>query len=615
MKKLIHLSFLIIVICLLFSFNYIPFNLITYVESSYGLQTINLESGRTEIEMEDINDDGFKDILSIGDHGSPYINSQEHGIMVWFGNGTGSNWSIFQFGNFGYGGIAIGDANNDGYKDVGYGMHHDYSSTDLGDQLLEVALGDGSGMNWTAWDDSLASQGETWGMFGTDFGDVNNDGLLDVGSISFGCCAGVHVYKNLGTGTWRQTFGFIGGNSTMEFYFGDFNKDGNLDFAVTHQYGTPYFGDGTGLFTLKHNNLPAPGNIGFKGVSVGDVNKDGADDLSFIGTSGSVQVWTWNESSLQWNNLSGNLPSSSSYSATVLYDMDMDGFKDIVLFGSGTCTVYGGNGGSNWTQIASFTIPPSGTYSDITVGDADNNGYPDIAIFAKEGSWPNDINRLRFFKESSTASSLGITPDYPLGAEKFKENSIRFIKWISAVPPGQNSKVKLELSTNGNTGPWILIADSLPNNGRYQWQVPNAINSNNCFIKYTLFIPGSASSVTSITPNAFTISGLVGLTNQTQTVNKFKFFQNYPNPFNAYTTIKYIAPLSSFINLRVYDINGREIKNLYTGEQSAGEYEMIWDGKDFSGNDVASGIYFVKLKAVSSNSKEFIQVRKMMLLR
>ncbi|MBL7128180.1 MAG: VCBS repeat-containing protein [Ignavibacteria bacterium] len=615
MKKLILFIHSVFIIAILFSFIFKPSRLITYTESSYGLQTINLESGRTEIEMEDINDDGFKDILSIGDHGSPYVNSQEHGIMVWFGNGTGSNWSIYQMGNFGYGGIAVGDANNDGFKDVGYGIHHDYSSTDLGDQLLEVALGDGSGMNWTAWDDSLASQGETWGMFGTDFGDVNNDGLLDVGSISFGCCAGVHVYKNLGTGTWRQTFGFIGGNSTMEFYFGDFNKDGNLDFAVTHQYGTPYFGDGTGNFTLKHNNLPAPGNIGLKGVSIGDVDKDGADDLSFIGTSGSVQVWTWNESSLQWNNLSGNLPSSSSYSATVLYDMDMDGFKDIVLFGSGTCTVYGGNGGSTWTQIASFTTPPSGTYSDITVGDADNNGYPDIAILAKEGSWPSDINRLRFFKESSTVASLVVIPDYPIGAEKFKENSIRFIKWISAVPPGANPKVKLELSSTGITGPWILIADSLPNNGRYQWQVPGAINSTNCFIRYTLFIPDSASSVTSITPNAFTISGLVGLTNQTQTVNKFKLFQNYPNPFNPYTTIKYIAPLSSFINLRVYDINGREIKNLYTGEQSAGEYELIWDGKDFSGNDVASGIYFIKLKAVSSNSKEFIQVRKMMLLR
>ena len=82
-------------------------------------------------------------------------------------------------GDLGYGGIAVGDANNDGYLDVGYGMHHNYSSTDLGDQLIEVALGNGTGQGWMPWDDGLATAGEDWGMFGTDFGDIDNDGDLD----------------------------------------------------------------------------------------------------------------------------------------------------------------------------------------------------------------------------------------------------------------------------------------------------------------------------------------------------------------------------------------------------------------------------------------------------
>ena len=132
---------------------------ISYVESSSGLQSIALDGGRTEIEMADINDDGNIDLLSIGDHGNPFVNTQEHGIMVWFGNGTAANWTLFQNGNFGYGGIAIGDVDNDGKLDVGYGMHHNYSSSDFGNQLLEVALGDGSGQNWTPWDDSLATRG------------------------------------------------------------------------------------------------------------------------------------------------------------------------------------------------------------------------------------------------------------------------------------------------------------------------------------------------------------------------------------------------------------------------------------------------------------------------
>jgi hypothetical protein len=99
---------------------------VSYVESSSGLQTPAMEGGRTEFEFGDVNGDGHVDIASIGDHGSPYIGTNEHGIMVWFGDGTG-NWSVYQNGNFGYGGIGLGDVNGDGLMDVGYGMHHDYS--------------------------------------------------------------------------------------------------------------------------------------------------------------------------------------------------------------------------------------------------------------------------------------------------------------------------------------------------------------------------------------------------------------------------------------------------------------------------------------------------------
>src|SRR5262249_50816553 len=71
-----------------------------YIESSNGLEEPKLEKGNTEIEFGDVNGDGQVDIVSIGDHGSPYINSAEHGIMVWFGDG-GGNWSLSQNGNFG----------------------------------------------------------------------------------------------------------------------------------------------------------------------------------------------------------------------------------------------------------------------------------------------------------------------------------------------------------------------------------------------------------------------------------------------------------------------------------------------------------------------------------
>ena len=115
-----------------------------YIDSSNGLETPAMEGGRTEIELGDVNADGFVDIVCIGDHGSPYIGTDQHGVMVWFGNG-GDRWEVYQNGNFGYGGVSLGDVDGDGFMDVGYGMHHNYSGDDFGDQLIEVALGDGTG--------------------------------------------------------------------------------------------------------------------------------------------------------------------------------------------------------------------------------------------------------------------------------------------------------------------------------------------------------------------------------------------------------------------------------------------------------------------------------------
>ncbi|NWG28555.1 MAG: VCBS repeat-containing protein, partial [Ignavibacteriaceae bacterium] len=248
---------------------YIP----AYVESSGGLNNPFLEGGRTELELADIDGDGNLDIISVGDHGSPYINTGEHGVMVWRGNGTGANWAVIQIGNFGYGGVAIGDVNNDGKLDVGYGIHHNYSGEDLGDQILEVALGNGFGNQWTPWDNGLATNGEDWGMFCTDFADVDCDGDLDIGANSFGCCAGVHIYLNNRNETWTQSFGFTGGNSSMDFVFGDVNNDGYPDFATAQQNGTVYINDGTGNFTLARS--------GYRyGPDLGDVDNDGTDELS-----------------------------------------------------------------------------------------------------------------------------------------------------------------------------------------------------------------------------------------------------------------------------------------------------------------------------------------------
>jgi len=99
---------------------------------------------------------------------------------------------------------------------------------------------------------------------------------------------------------------------------------------------------------------------------------------------------------------------------------------------------------------------------------------------------------------------------------------------------------------------------------------------------------------------------------ETQKPSEFRLLPNHPNPFNAETHIKYELANVSLqpTQLVIIDVTGKRIRTLVDKKQSAGTYNMIWDGKDETGAPVSSGFYFYKI-----TSGPFVMVRKMMLLK
>lgn len=71
------------------------------------------------------------------------------------------------------------------------------------------------------------------------------------------------------------------------------------------------------------------------------------------------------------------------------------------------------------------------------------------------------------------------------------------------------------------------------------------------------------------------------------TPNNFQLIGNYPNPFNPTTTITYVLPSEGLVQVKVFDILGREIENLVNDFKSSGKHSISWDGSKF-----ASGMYF-----------------------
>ena len=81
--------------------------------------------------------------------------------------------------------------------------------------------------------------------------------------------------------------------------------------------------------------------------------------------------------------------------------------------------------------------------------------------------------------------------------------------------------------------------------------------------------------------------------------NHFRLEQNYPNPFNPKTQFNYSLSRDDYIELLIYDINGRTVSVLYDGYQRSGDHKIFWNGFDNNNNLVSSGVYFYRLSTGS----------------
>lgn len=85
----------------------------------------------------------------------------------------------------------------------------------------------------------------------------------------------------------------------------------------------------------------------------------------------------------------------------------------------------------------------------------------------------------------------------------------------------------------------------------------------------------------------------------------FRLYDIYPNPFNPSTVIKYEIPLAAVVTIKIFDIQGREVRTIVNGRKSAGVHEITFNAEDFS-----SGIYFCRLE-----SGDYYVTKKLVLLK
>ena len=365
---------------------------------------------KTQMAFGDIDKDGFSDLGT--------ISRLADGPHVWRGDGKG-NWQGASEGlpreSYCGGGMAFGDANNDGLTDVAIADHC---------RGVFVYLGDGKG-NWKS-----ASAGlPTIGCEDIAAGDFNGDGCLDVAVVA-ASEEGVRAFTGNCKGIWQESStGLSGEEWGNAVDIADINGDGNLDIAAAYSAGPRvWLGDGTGKWLDGSEGLPAPEIHGlYWGLALGDINSDGKLDLATGSAIPGVEAFIQEvgEHGPRWRRVvEGLLPMNAL--GVAFGDLDKDGHTDLVAVGKSNLEeiggVYGvlpffGDGEGNWTYVDNTGLPVSGRERTwgVALPDVDGDGVLDIAVAFGDVLSPNWRSGPKAGKGSK------VSPEFRKGWEKVTE--------------------------------------------------------------------------------------------------------------------------------------------------------------------------------------------------
>ena len=91
---------------------------------------------------------------------------------------------------------------------------------------------------------------------------------------------------------------------------------------------------------------------------------------------------------------------------------------------------------------------------------------------------------------------------------------------------------------------------------------------------------------------------------------EYALHQNYPNPFNPTTTLRYDLPEDATVSVVIYDMMGRQVRTLVSGQASAGYHSTMWNATNDLGSSVSAGVYIYTIQA-----GQYRDVKKMILLK
>lgn len=291
------------------------------------------------------------------------------------------------------------------------------------------------------------------------------------------------------------------------------------------------------------------------------------ENTGFVG--GTLRILKTNDGGMNWSEYLG---------VGWIYDLF---FKDS-LNGIGIPSVYDyyltTNGGENW--IMHFTGSNGGDCFRINILDYDKN----------KGFIVSGTGKIVF-----KTTNFGVTFDSVGYVSNLQVDSMLYCSDF------------INDSIGWAGGSYGILYKTI--NGGRTWKAQHSLSQ--AFIRNIYILNdtvawacGAGGKIIHTTNGGDTITGI----RQVSTIipTGFELFQNYPNPFNSQTIISYSVPKRSFIQLKIYDVLGKEIKEIENGMKDAGNYSLTFDA-----SELTSGIYFIRL----TSGNNFFKTRKMILIK
>ncbi|MEO8447104.1 MAG: T9SS type A sorting domain-containing protein [bacterium] len=293
-----------------------------------------------------------------------------------------------------------------------------------------------------------------------------------------------------------------------------------------------------------------------------------------VGTRWSL--WKTTNGGVSWDSSGCYLPRVGTTEAG--WNNSLFGYDNRLWFGTNNTKIYHStNFGSSW--IAQPTTGEVNSYAVwFEVLTPEQNGFSGGATMLKTTNYGTTWNPNTTL---GTGNIGGIT-----GGPFIITDNIMSIPYHFYVRSTSN---KIYYSTNGGTS-WVDQYTALTGNYRY-------IGTN--YYAYGMWAVRDNGGI------SFLDIGTNVTQTGTEVPESYSLSQNYPNPFNPVTSIKFSVPKDGNVNIKVYDVYGKEIGEYVDEFLSRGEYNVSFDGTGFS-----SGIYFCVMKA-----DNFTDKKKMILVK